>query len=123
MDILVVDDDEATREVLLELLSLEGFTVSPVNNLEGALALLAARSFDLVLTDSFLRSFREAALVEVRELVAAAGTTPVLLLTAHGEAKYLDAADYGLAGLILKPFDIDNLVAEVRAVLAPEEAP
>jgi DNA-binding NtrC family response regulator len=122
--LLIVDDDQALREVLTELFHIEGLTCFAVPGLDAGIAALANEAFDLVLTDSFGRTLDASALAELRSLVTAAEPTPVVLMTAHGEAARIAEDEYGLAGVILKPFDFNDVLALVhRLVPSSSKAP
>ena len=118
MKILVVDDDAALREVLTQLLLDEGFAAQAAADLDTALGALARQPVDVVLTDAFCSVWGDHALDPVRQVVKAARGASVILLTAHAEAALLDPARAGLAAVVCKPFEVDDLLARLRA-LAP----
>jgi two-component system, NtrC family, response regulator GlrR len=118
--ILVVEDDADTLDLLRECLAEAGFRVTAVPTIEAALVALVARRFDLVLSDAF-RVFGAldrdpwSALTLLR---AAAGDTPCVILSANDALSFAGYAGRGFAGLVLKPFDIDGLVAAIRGAIA-----
>jgi putative nucleotidyltransferase with HDIG domain len=114
--ILVVDDEEAIREVVSTLLDAQGFhcTVCP----NGRLALDAFRkdSFDLVLSDIVMPEMDGLKLLA--ELRLEDPDVPVIMVTAmHDIAIALEAIRSGAYDYILKPFEKDQLHLSVRRAL------
>jgi DNA-binding response OmpR family regulator len=114
--VLVVDDDLTMLEILQAVLRSEGMTVHTAHDLDEALTVLATTPVALVLTDALAPSWAAGALGAIRQLIKAAGTTPVVLLTGHGEAANLDPTSVGLAAVLLKPFELDDLLACVHTI-------
>jgi len=102
--ILVADDEAGVRSFLAETLELGGHEVSQAADGEEALALLARRAFDLLVTD--LRMPKRDGMEVLREAHARQPDLEVIVLTAHGsvssavEAMRLGAFDY-----LQKPVD------------------
>lgn len=122
--ILVVDDD---REVLLELerrLVREGFDVTTASDGASALESLRLGRPDLTILDVSLPTTgggpaqRGIDGIEVLRRVREGGETPVLMLSATslGAVKVM-ALSLGADDYITKPFDLDELVARVHAIL------
>ena len=119
--VLVVEDDQALREVLAECLQLDDYEVCTASDLVQGVELLQREPFDLVLTDLFTPAFSPAALMELDAFTTAAPATPVVVATAHAKAATCNPAEYGLAAIILKPFALDDLLLRLRAVLAEQQ--
>jgi CheY-like chemotaxis protein len=121
--VLVAHGDPAVRAVLGDCLREEGYRVAEAADAEAALARLAGRRVALVLAHPGLpggpAGDRWAALDRLRE---AAGATPTAILTAAHPATFADHAARGYAALIPAPFDLDELCATVRRVLAARHA-
>ena len=118
--LLIVEDDAATLELLHECLRDAGFRVTAAATIEAALVALVAQRFDLVLSDAFrvfgaLERDPWSALTRLR---TAAGDTPCVILSANRARSFEGFAERGFAGLVLKPFDIDRLVAAIRRAIA-----
>lgn len=113
--ILVVEDDAALARVLRDNLGFEGFQVQCVA--DGALAINAARAFapDLVLLDIMLPGKSGLDLCRIwRE----GSRLPVILLTARAQkADKLRGLKMGADDYVTKPFDLEELMARVHAVL------
>ena len=114
--ILVVDDDRAIRESLGRLLALEGHLVTTAT--DGAAALGTAREspVDLIVLDLMMPSVD--GLTVCRVLRAEQDRTPILMLTARTETSDRVAGlDAGADDYLPKPFDPEELLARVRALL------
>ena len=113
--VLVVDDEVMVCDVLRRYLEDGGFEVSVAGDGEEAIASLAAAPPDLILLDLMLPKIDG---YEVFRLVRARGTTPVIMLTARGEATdRIVGLELGADDYISKPFSPREVVARVRAVL------
>ncbi len=114
--ILVVDDEEAIREVISTLLEAQGYTCTACSN--GRLALDAFRkdSFDLVLSDIVMPEMDGLKLLG--ELRQEDPDVPVIMVTAmHDISIALEAIRAGAYDYILKPFEKDQLHLSVRRAL------
>jgi two-component system OmpR family response regulator len=113
--ILVVDDDRGHRMLLAQLLDRGGFRASLAPDAATALKLVKTAAPDLVLLDVMLPG--EDGLAVCRRMRTASGL-PIIMLTALGQGPHRVAGlDSGADDYIAKPFDPDELLARVRAVL------
>jgi two-component system OmpR family response regulator len=113
--ILVVEDDAALCRVLRDNFLFDGFDVQCVD--DGNVAISAAREFapDLVVLDVMLPG-RDG--FELVGLLRRGGDTRVIMLTARGEkADKLRGLNLGADDYVTKPFDLEELLARVHAVL------
>jgi len=113
--ILVVEDDAALSRVLRDNLEFEGFDVESAG--DGHQAIDRARAFapDLILLDLTLPDWDG---LELFGLIRQGGATPVIILTARGEkADKIRGLHLGADDYVTKPFDLEELLARVRAVL------
>src|SRR5512134_267892 len=114
--ILVVDDHREIRQVIADLLTADGFSVSMAANGEGLRRALRERKADLVLLDLMLP--KEDGLSLCRELREAMPSLPVIMVTAKGdEVDRIVGLEVGADDYIAKPFSGRELVARVKAVL------
>jgi len=116
MRILLVEDDLMIGEPLLDILRAEGYAVDWVRDGELADAALQSQSYDLALLDLGLP--KRDGMAVLRALRGRKQRLPVLIATAR------DAVEQRIAGLdagaddyVLKPFELDELLARIRALL------
>ncbi len=114
--ILVVDDEEAIREVVSTLLEAQGYQCAVVGNGRAALEHLEKNSLDLVLSDMVMPEMDGLRLLEW--LRARDQDIPVIMVTAmHDLSTALEAIRRGAYDYILKPFEKDQLFLSVRRAL------
>ncbi|MGK5551498.1 response regulator transcription factor [Actinomadura kijaniata] len=114
--ILVVDDEPAVRESLTRSLEFEGYRVGSAADGVAALDAVAAERPDLVVLDVLMP--RMDGLTACRRLRARGVTTPVLMLTARDMVgDRVTGLDAGADDYLVKPFELDELLARVRALL------
>lgn len=120
--ILVVEDDAQLSALLVRQLGLLGYTIEAVADGRAAIATLGQAQFDAILLDRLLPAIEG---VEVLRRIRAEGVeTPVILLTALGlTQERVEGLEAGADDYIVKPFEIDELNARIRAVLRRRSAP
>jgi two-component system response regulator QseB len=116
MRLLLVEDDPMIGEALVAGLKRDGFTVDWVREARAAEAVLDREPFELLLLDlglpgrdglSLLKTQREKGL-----------TLPVLIITARDAVSdRVQGLDAGADDYLIKPFDLDELAARIRALL------
>ncbi|HLZ71743.1 MAG TPA: response regulator [Dehalococcoidia bacterium] len=114
--VLIAENSAAVAHVLAALLEGEGYGVLIARTLGLAEGVLRATSVDLVIADSFAAT-AAAALTRLAALRDLARPAPVLLFTGHRDVPELAARAAGYAGMLPKPFDIDELLARVGAAI------
>jgi len=114
--ILLVEDDQATREMCALLLRTEGFEVDVASGGRRALDLVMRRSYDLIVLD--LRLPDLSGLEVLARLRTDAVTTPVLMLSGYGTvASVVTAMRLGVVDFREKPLVGDDLINAVRGAL------
>ncbi|QQZ63353.1 response regulator transcription factor [Paenibacillus sonchi] len=114
--ILVVEDEEKIARLLQIELECEGYLVSIAGNGHQALELYQTNQPDLLLLDVMLPGFSGIELL--RRIRNNDAETPVLLLTAKSSVEdKVSGLDLGANDYITKPFQIEELLARVRAAL------
>ena len=124
MRILVVDDEQPLREALERALKVEHYEVETLEN--GALALermkTAGNEIDALVLDVLMPGID--GLEVCRRLRTSGDKTPVLMLTARIEVEDRVAGlDAGADDYVTKPFDLDELLARLRALLRRAGSP
>ncbi|MBX6769495.1 MAG: response regulator transcription factor [Actinomadura rubrobrunea] len=114
--ILVVDDEPAVRESLTSSLEFEGYRVAEAADGVAALEQVERSRPDLVLLDVLMP--RMDGLTACRRLRARGATLPVMMLTARDMVgDRVTGLDAGADDYLVKPFELDELLARVRALL------
>jgi two-component system response regulator MprA len=116
MRLLVVDDDRGLRDALRRALTLAGYDVHLTDTGAGALAQVSQAVPDAVVLDVGLPDID--GLEVCRTLRREGNRVPVLMLTARDAvADRIDGLDAGADDYLVKPFDIDELKARLRALM------
>ena len=118
--VLVVDDDPDVRQLVCEVLALDGLCPVPASDGSAALVELAELPIDLVLLDVSLPGRTGYSVLEEIRHTPALRTIPVVLLTAGGDG-LVAGLQAGADDYISKPFDIDEMLARVHAHLRARE--
>lgn len=115
MRILLVEDDRLLGDGVKAGLCAAGFAVDWVRDGEAALAAVAAESFAAIVLDLGLP--RRDGLSVLSALRATGNAVPVLVLTARDQvADKVRCLDLGADDYVVKPFDLDELAARLRAL-------
>ncbi|WP_203293029.1 response regulator [Maricaulis parjimensis] len=113
--ILVVDDDDRIRTLLKRFLQERGYRVSTAPNADKALSTLNSLAFDLLVLDVMMPGMNG---FELTEAIRQRGDTPILLLTARGEAEdRIKGLSLGADDYLAKPFEPEELVLRINAIL------
>ncbi len=114
--VLITDDDRAIRDSLHRALSLEGYQVVTASNGSEALGAVREHSPDVVVLDVSMPHID--GLTVCRVLRAERSDVPILLLTARtSTADRVTGLDAGADDYVVKPFELDELLARLRALL------
>ncbi|MEY4338817.1 MAG: hypothetical protein RLZ14_667 [Actinomycetota bacterium] len=114
--ILIADDDRAIRESLARALGFEGYDVVQANDGAAALSLIESAQPDVAVLDVMMPNVD--GLTVCRVLRAERNRLPILMLTARTETPDRVAGlDAGADDYLPKPFDLDELLARLRALL------
>jgi DNA-binding response OmpR family regulator len=115
MRILLVEDDLPLAQALQQSLRYEGFVVNHVENGKDALAALAIPEHDMAILDLGLPDMD--GLQVLKKLRAKKQSTPVIILTARDTIEQrVQGLDFGADDYLVKPFDINELLARLRVI-------
>ncbi len=113
--LLIVDDDERIRGLLQKFLVRNGFLVSVARDAAQARRILGGLEFDLIVMDVMMPG--EDGVTLTRDLRKKM-TTPILLLTARGEAaNRIEGLEAGADDYLVKPFEPKELLLRINAIL------
>jgi two-component system, OmpR family, response regulator len=120
--VLIVEDDEVLARLLLAELSARGYRADVATTALAGLARLAERPYDALILDRMLPGMDG---VELLKQARTSGiVTPAILLTALGRTpERVEGLDAGADDYVVKPFEIDELDARIRAVLRRHAPP
>lgn len=114
--ILVVEDDETLAQVLRKTLESEGYTVTLARDGRAGLELGRATDLQLIILDLMLP--RMGGLEVCQRLRQENITTPIIMLTARGlDTDKVFGLRLGADDYLTKPFNIDELLARIEAIL------
>ncbi len=119
MRVLIIDDDEQIRTLLQEVMKWAGFDVAVAENGRVAMLLQRQRPADLVITDLIMPE--QEGLETITSLKKVYKNIKIIAISGGGRIgpeAYLPAAlELGADRIFSKPFDVQEIVAAVRALL------
>ena len=119
--ILIIEDDEAILAFLKRGLTFDGYEVETAEDGQKGLALARGNLPDLVILDIMLPGIDG---IEVCRRLRAAGKVPILMLTAKDSVgDRVHGLDAGADDYLVKPFNLDELLARIRALLRRTTTP
>jgi CheY-like chemotaxis protein len=117
ISILVVEDDEAVRELICEILNEDGHHVEAAGNGRKGLELFTSKPFDMVFTDLVMPEMSGWQLAE--EIKTISSSTPVALITAWTlNMEVAELQSKGIDFIVFKPFRDEQLQRLVRDSIA-----
>jgi two-component system phosphate regulon response regulator PhoB len=118
LNILVVEDEDAIREMLVMVLEQANFRVIEAASAELALSVLAENRIDLLLLDWMLPGITGVELARRLKKDAGYKDLPIILLTARGEEEdKIRGLEIGADDYVTKPFSPKELQARIKAVM------
>ncbi|WP_414043136.1 response regulator transcription factor [Macrococcus sp. EM39E] len=119
--ILIIEDEEnLARFIQLELMH-ESYEVGVVHDGEAGLEEAIHNDYDCILLDLMLPKING---LEVCRKLRKVKNTPVIIITAKGDTyDKVIGLDYGADDYIVKPFDIEELLARIRVILRRNQQP
>ena len=121
--ILIIEDDEAILKILRRVLTYEGYQVDTALDGKSGLSMAHEGRPDFIILDWMLPGMDG---LEVCHHLRETGSTPILMLTAKDTIQdRVQGLDAGADDYVVKPFELDELLARIRALLRrtqPERA-
>ena len=111
--ILVVEDDPATRTALRHLLERHSYAVSEAVSISEAVSSFRSGDFDLIISNLRLPG------AQGTDLIGKAGGLPVLIMSNHASLRSaVECMRMGAADYIAKPFDHNDMIAAIQRIVA-----
>lgn len=116
--VLVVDDEEDYRLIMKDVLGSAGFDLRMANDGDEGLKALAGYKPDVILLDWMMPQMDGEAFVQKLRTTEGMKDVPVIMLTVMQTSDdELEALHFGVDDFIVKPFQAEDLLARIRAVL------
>ena len=113
--ILIVDDDAAIRDSMLEFIKRSGYSAQTVSSAEEAIELLKSTRVDLVITDIILPGRNG---LQLTDLIKQNYDIDIIVMTGYSENySYEEAINKGASDLVFKPFRFEELILRLKRVL------
>jgi len=121
--ILVVEDNEDSREILAKLLRMSGYEVSSAPDGESAYAAAMSQMPDLIITDINMPGMDGIDLLKKMRLQSLFDRTAILVVTAFGGEAAREAIEAGADAAAAKPFDFEAFVETVQNLIFSRTQP
>ena len=116
--ILIVDDSESIREVVIFTLENAGYKVLPAIDGQDAIKHLDGKHLDLILTDLHMPNMDGIGLIKEVRKMEAYKYVPILYLTTESQQSIkMEAKQAGATGWIVKPFMPEKLIAAIGKII------
>jgi len=114
--ILIIEDEEIVKETLAENLKEKGFAVDTAENAAVAISMISHNRYDILLVDYRLPDMDGLALI--KEASALSKDSTAIVVTGYSAVETaVDSMRMGAYDYLLKPIDIDSLVAEIQTIM------
>jgi DNA-binding response OmpR family regulator len=120
MKILICEDNKLALRTLTAVLQREGYKTSSAADGNAAMSMIQNDSFDLLIVDIHLPYHSGLELVKYLRSEMK-NDTPVLIITAFSDPQVQQqAGELGIQGYIVKPFNPDDTINQIRSILKTE---
>ena len=119
--ILVVDDEVAIADMLQALLEDEGYHVDTAGNGQAALACVAARRPDIVVSDVMMPNLDGWQLCQALQTDPSFRSIPIILMSAGRPPQLRDGCAY--TAFVPKPFNLDTMLRTIADIVAATSPP
>jgi DNA-binding NtrC family response regulator len=114
--VLIVDDQEDVRELLEFAFKNAGYVTIGASNVDMGIDLFKKSKIDFIITDYLMPGRNGADFI--REIRLISSDIPVFVVTGYSECPRQVLIDLKIQATIFKPFDIDEVVQQVKQILA-----
>ena len=116
IDVLVIEDDDDSREAMVQILKMEGYR--PLSAADGKTGVNKAREVvpDLILLDLNLPDIHGKQIIQMLRKDQSLDRTPILVLTAAGRKEAQSAIEMGANAYFIKPIQYDTLLRSIPLV-------
>lgn len=116
--ILLIDDETEFTSALAERLEIRGYEAKTTDNGESGIELIENEHFDIAILDLMMPGM--SGLDTLRQIKTFNSELPIILLTGHGSTKEgMEGMRIGAVDYLMKPLDINELLAKINDNLKP----
>ena len=117
--VLIVDDDEAVRNTMVEYIQAAGYNSEVVSCAEEALEALQKKEFQVIITDIKLPAMGG---LELTKSIRKNKDSDVIVMTGYGDDySYEEAINFGASDFVIKPVRLEELLLRLKRVLKERE--
>jgi CheY-like chemotaxis protein len=121
--VLVIEDEPALRDVLLDFLEDEGYDVDGAEHGQDGLSKAEARLPDAIVLDLMMPVMDGWAFLRSRSRVTNLEPVPVVVLSAVAQSAITEVKEIGARAVLSKPFELEALASVLRHFTSDEMAP
>lgn len=119
---LVVDDEQATVEIVKEVLNSNGAKATGLMNPEKCMSMIAQDKYDGVILDRYMPQMDGLEVLQQLQANAQTKEIPVVMLTGESsEPEIKRAIEAGAVGYVAKPFTPKSFLSQLEKILKPKE--
>lgn len=119
--ILIVEDEEANREVALTICRVAGHVCAAANDGQEALERLASEDYDILLVDVLMPRLDGLELVRMLRATPRWATTPIIGVSARASGSdHAEMLEAGMTAVVTKPYRRGTLLDAIDQVLSPD---
>jgi DNA-binding response OmpR family regulator len=120
-EILLVEDDLESRDVITIWLELEGYRISAVSDGQAAIDACFQHPPDLIIVDLVMSNLDRLQTIRLMRAYSSTSTKPIIAVTDDRTALGVAALEAGADRVLRKPFDLETLVTIVRSLLVTRD--
>jgi len=113
LNVLVIEDDEYSRDALAHLLAAEGYGAESADDGESGYARAKELHPDIIVLDLSLPGIDGRRVIEMIRRDPALNSTPILVVTGHSDTEAQQAVELGADAYLTKPVEFDDLIGAI----------